>query len=58
MSNTELIPSLMLFTLIAGVVIAIVLLIRFMRKPSNRHPMEGERERNIGEMRKDASRDL
>jgi hypothetical protein len=49
MSQDELVPSLMLFTLIAVAIIAVVLLLRFMRRPQNRHPMEGERERNIGE---------
>lgn len=57
MSNTELIPTLMLFTLIAGLVVALVLLLRFMRKPQNRHPMTGERERSVDEMRKEASGD-
>jgi putative exporter of polyketide antibiotics len=40
----------MLFTLIAVAIIAVILLLRFMRKPQNRHPLEGERERNIGEV--------
>jgi hypothetical protein len=50
MSQDELVPSLMLFTLIAVAIIAVILLLRFMRKPQNRHPLEGERERNIGEV--------
>ena len=34
--------------LIGGFVLA-----RFLRKPGNRHPMDGERERNIQEIRED-----
>ena len=37
-------------TLIVALVIAIVLLVRFMRKPQNRHPLEGKQERNIAEV--------
>lgn len=51
MSRTELIPSLMFFTIGAIIVVALVLLLRFLRKRSNRHPMEGVRERNIDEIR-------
>ncbi|MBX9728599.1 MAG: hypothetical protein K2X31_06805 [Sphingopyxis sp.] len=54
MSNNEFVPMLGMFTLIAGLLIAIVLLVRFLRKPSNRHLMDGQRERNIGEIREDA----
>lgn len=41
-------------TLIVGLIIAIIIWARFMRDPKNRHPMEGERERNIGEIREQA----
>ena len=54
MSNNEFVPMLGMFTLIASVMIAIVLLVRFLRKPANRHPMDGQRERNIGEIREEA----
>jgi hypothetical protein len=54
MSTDELIPSLMLFTLFAGLIIALVLLLRFLRKPQNRHPMAGKEERNYEQMREDA----
>ena len=49
MSETELVPTLMLFTLIAALVIGIVLFLRFRRKRANRHPMEGQQERNVGQ---------
>lgn len=46
--------SLLMFgTLVVVVVIAAILLGRHLRKPGNRHPMEGERERNIQEIRRD-----
>jgi membrane protein implicated in regulation of membrane protease activity len=41
-------------TLAIALIIAIVLWLRFMRKPENRHPMDGERERNIGQIRDEA----
>lgn len=47
------ISGLMFFTLAAVLVIAVVLLLRFLRKPENRHPMAGDRERNINEIRRD-----
>ena len=37
-------------SLIVALLIAIVLLVRFMRKPQNRHPLEGKQERNIAEV--------
>ena len=40
-------------TFAAAAAIAIVLLVRFLRKPGNRHPMAGERERNIEEIREE-----
>lgn len=46
------ISTLMFATLIAAALIGAVLLIRHMRKPENRHPMDGIRERNIGEIRR------
>lgn len=46
--------SLLLFgTLIIVVIAAVVLLLRFLRKPGNRHPMDGQRERSIDEIRRD-----
>lgn len=46
------VPTLMFVTLGIVLLIGIVLLVRFMRKPQNRHPMENQRERNIGEIRR------
>ncbi|WP_374942196.1 hypothetical protein [Sphingomonas sp.] len=40
-------------TLIAVVVVGIIVLLRHLRKPGNRHPMENQRERNIDEIRRD-----
>ena len=56
MNANDLVPALMIFTLAAGLVIALVLFLRFLRKPRNRHPMDGERERNIDEIREEAPR--
>ena len=53
MTSNALIPILMLFTLGAGLLISIVLLMRFLRKPSNCHPMDGQSERNIEQLRRD-----
>ena len=47
------ISVLMIFTLIAALAIGIGLLAHFMRKRSNRHPMEGQPERNIAEIERD-----
>lgn len=52
------ISVLMIGTLLIALVIGIVLWTRFMAKPQNRHPMEGERERNIEEIRRDAPGDV
>jgi hypothetical protein len=55
--NTEEMTSWLGFgTLIVALIIALILLLRFMRKPDNRHPMRGERERNIEEIREDAEK--
>lgn len=43
-------------TLAAAVIVAVVLFGNFMRKRRHRNPMEGQRERNIGEIRADAER--
>ena len=40
-------------TLIVGLLIAVIIWEKFMRDPKNRHPMAGERERNIHEIRED-----
>lgn len=50
MNTDTTVSSLMFFTLIAAAVLAIVMLLWFRRKRSNRHPMEGIRERNIDEI--------
>jgi hypothetical protein len=49
MPESELVPTLMLFTLIAALLIGVVLLLRFRRKRGNRHPMAGQQERNVGQ---------
>lgn len=48
MANTGFLSSLNLMTLIAVLVIAAIGFAYFMRKRSNRHPMEGRQERNVG----------
>lgn len=52
------ITVLMLGTLLIALVIAAVLWTKFMAKPQNRHPMDGQRERNIDEIRRDAPTDV
>lgn len=47
------VPWLMFMTLGAVLVIAVVLFLCFMRKPQNRHPMRGDRERNYEEIRRE-----
>lgn len=51
MSTDGTVGSLMFFTLIAALAIAVIALLWFLRKRSNRHPMEGIRERNMEEIR-------
>ena len=48
----------MLMTFGVVLVGAIVLLAMFLRKRRNRHPMAGQHERNIGEIRRDADTPL
>ena len=46
--------SLLLFGTLAAVAIVLAfLLVGIVRKRSNRHPMDGERERNIAEIREE-----
>ena len=53
--NTPEMTSLLGFgTLILALIIAVVILLRFLRKPENRHPMDGQPERNIQQIREDA----
>lgn len=47
------ISALMFATIAVALVIGVVLLLRHLRKPQNRHPMEGQRERNIDEIERD-----
>lgn len=54
MFEQQLVGTLAMATLGIVLVIALFLFVRFMRKPQNRHPMDGERERNIGEIRHQA----
>ena len=44
--------------LILALIIAVVVLLRFLRKPENHHPMDGQPERNIQQIREDAERGL
>ena len=52
MKSSTLVPTLMLFTLVIVLVAALFALLHFLRKRSNRHPMEHQRERNIDEIRR------
>ena len=54
MGAMDLTGTLAIGTIGIVLVIAAILLARFLRKPQNRHPMAGEHERNIGEIRADA----
>lgn len=58
MNTAEMTSALGFGTLIIALLIAIVLWLRFMRKPENRHPMRGQKERNIHEIREDAERNM
>ncbi len=58
MNTAEMTSALGFGTLIIALLIAIVLWLRFMRKPENRHPMRGQKERNIQEIREDAERNM
>ena len=49
MASTGFLASLNLFTLVSVVVIVGVALLFFLRKRSNRHPLEGRQERNVAE---------
>ncbi|MBF9152992.1 hypothetical protein [Novosphingobium jiangmenense] len=46
--------TLAIVTLVAGLLIGVFLLMRFLSKRGNRHPMEGERERNYEQMQREA----
>lgn len=56
MNTPEMTSALGLGTLILALIIAVVILLRFLRKPENRHPMDGQPERNIQQIRDDAER--
>ena len=58
MNTPEMTSALGFGTLIIALLIAVVLLLRFLRKPENRHPMDGQPERNIEQIRDDAERRL
>ncbi|OZA94532.1 hypothetical protein U4960_14590 [Altererythrobacter sp. H2] len=47
MSASELVPILGLVTLIIALIAAAIALTKFLRKPSNRHPMDHREERNV-----------
>lgn len=54
MTRTDLTGILAFGTIGVVLIIAAIILMRFLRKPENRHPMAGKHERNIGEIREDA----
>ena len=56
MNTPEMTSALGLGTLILALIIVVVILLRFLRKPENRHPMDGQPERNIQQIRDDAER--
>ncbi len=58
MNTPELTSALGFGTLVIALIIAVLLLLRFLRKPENRHPMDGEPERNIQQIRDDAEHNL
>lgn len=51
MNTSDYLPANNLFLLIAVFVIAAIALLYFLRKPQNRHPMEGEKGRMLDEQR-------
>lgn len=51
MNTGDYLASNNLFILIAVVAVAIVALLMFLRKPRNRHPMDGEHGRDLDERR-------
>lgn len=51
MSTFEYLPANNLFLLISAFVIALVGLLWFLRKPQNRHPMDGPKGRMLDEKR-------
>ena len=57
MLSSTAVPTFMFGTLGIVLVLLIIVFLRFWRKPANRHPMEGQRERNIDEIRRDAPPD-
>ena len=58
MNTPELTSALGFGTLVIALTIAVLLLLRFLRKPENRHPMDGKPERNIQQIRDDAEHKL
>lgn len=56
MNTLDMTSTLGFGTLVLALIIAVVLLLRFLRKPENRHPMDGQPERNIEQIREDADR--
>ncbi len=53
MADPTPISTLMFVTLAAVLVVGVILLVRFLRRPGNRHPMAGERERTGDEIRRE-----
>ena len=57
MDRIQLTGSLAFGTIGIVLLVLILVLVRFMRKPQNRHPMDGERERNIAEIHNESSQE-
>lgn len=54
MNTWDMTGTLAIVTLVAGLLIGVFLLMRFLSKRGNRHPMDGERERNYEQMQREA----
>ena len=47
MLMNEMVPSLMFATLGLGLLVLVVILVMFLRRRSNRHPMDDQPDRNV-----------
>ena len=53
MLSSTAVPVFMFGTLGVVFIIALIVFLKFQSKKSNRHPMDGQRERNIDEIREE-----